>query len=114
MTALETLQRYWGYDRFRPMQEEIISAALGGGDVLANGELAVGDEHVEHVGLRIFGFELGFRNHAEPHPLWVCGPGARCVPKRRGSGALPDAALRGSCVTPRETYGLKRFPCAGG
>ena len=35
MTALETLQRYWGYDRFRPMQEEIISAALGGGDVLA-------------------------------------------------------------------------------
>ncbi len=35
MTALETLQKYWGYDSFRPMQEEIISAALDGRDVLA-------------------------------------------------------------------------------
>ena len=35
MTALETLQKYWGYESFRPMQEEIISAALDGRDVLA-------------------------------------------------------------------------------
>lgn len=35
MTALETLQRYWGYSGFRPMQEQIISAALEGKDVLA-------------------------------------------------------------------------------
>ena len=35
MDALEVLKRYWGYDAFRPMQEEIISAALAGRDVLA-------------------------------------------------------------------------------
>ena len=35
MTALEVLHEYWGYDSFRPMQEEIISAASGGRDVLA-------------------------------------------------------------------------------
>ncbi len=35
MTALETLEKYWGYGSFRPMQEEIISAALDGRDVLA-------------------------------------------------------------------------------
>ena len=29
------LKKYWGYDSFRPMQEEIISAALDGSDVLA-------------------------------------------------------------------------------
>ena len=33
--ALEILRRYWGYDSFRPMQEEIISAAAEGRDVLA-------------------------------------------------------------------------------
>ncbi|HOF42839.1 MAG TPA: RecQ family ATP-dependent DNA helicase, partial [Candidatus Moranbacteria bacterium] len=33
--ALETLKEYWGYESFRPMQEEIISAALDGRDVLA-------------------------------------------------------------------------------
>ena len=35
MEALEVLKRYWGYDAFRPMQEEIISAAADGRDVLA-------------------------------------------------------------------------------
>ena len=35
MTALETLKEYWGYESFRPAQEEIISAALSGRDVLA-------------------------------------------------------------------------------
>ena len=35
MEALEVLQQYWGYDAFRPMQEEIISAAADGKDVLA-------------------------------------------------------------------------------
>ena len=35
MEAREVLKRYWGYDAFRPMQEEIISAALDGRDVLA-------------------------------------------------------------------------------
>ena len=35
MTALEVLNAYWGYPKFRPMQEEIISAADGGKDVLA-------------------------------------------------------------------------------
>ncbi len=34
MTALETLKRYWGYDSFRPMQEDIVNAALEGKDVL--------------------------------------------------------------------------------
>lgn len=33
--ALELLKKYWGYNAFRPMQEEIISAALQGRDVLA-------------------------------------------------------------------------------
>ena len=32
---LETLRKYWGYDRFRPKQEEIISSLLEGRDTLA-------------------------------------------------------------------------------
>ena len=32
---LETLKKYWKYDSFRPMQEEIISEVLAGRDVLA-------------------------------------------------------------------------------
>ena len=35
MTALEVLQKYWGYEAFRPMQEEIIREALEDRDVLA-------------------------------------------------------------------------------
>jgi ATP-dependent DNA helicase RecQ len=35
MTAHEVLKEYWGFDAFRPMQEEIISAAADGRDVLA-------------------------------------------------------------------------------
>lgn len=34
-TPLEVLQEYWGYDSFRPMQEDIVRAALDGMDVLA-------------------------------------------------------------------------------
>jgi len=35
MSALDVLRKYWGYEAFRPMQQEIISAALEGRDVLA-------------------------------------------------------------------------------
>lgn len=35
MNALETLREYWGYDSFRPMQENIVDEALAGRDVLA-------------------------------------------------------------------------------
>ena len=35
MTAQETLKEYWGYENFRPKQEEIVNAALEGRDVLA-------------------------------------------------------------------------------
>ena len=35
MNALDVLRKYWGYDSFRPMQEEIIRNALDGQDVLA-------------------------------------------------------------------------------
>ena len=35
MEAREVLKQYWGYETFRPMQEEIISAAAEGRDVLA-------------------------------------------------------------------------------
>lgn len=35
MTEKEVLKEYWGYDSFRPMQEEIISTAAGGNDILA-------------------------------------------------------------------------------
>ena len=33
-TLLHTLKSYYGYDSFRPMQEEIISHTIGGGDSL--------------------------------------------------------------------------------
>ena len=35
MTPLEILKEYWGYDSFRPKQEEIVNAALEDRDVLA-------------------------------------------------------------------------------
>ena len=35
MNAREVLKKYWGYDSFRPMQEEIIREAAEGRDVLA-------------------------------------------------------------------------------
>ena len=35
MEALDILKEYWGYDSFRPMQNEIVSAALEERDVLA-------------------------------------------------------------------------------
>ena len=35
MTPQEVLKTYWGYDSFRPMQEEIVREALDGRDVLA-------------------------------------------------------------------------------
>ncbi|MBQ8838793.1 MAG: RecQ family ATP-dependent DNA helicase [Bacteroidales bacterium] len=35
MTPLEVLKEYWGYDSFRPKQEDIVRAALDGRDVLA-------------------------------------------------------------------------------
>ena len=34
-TPVEVLQEYWGYESFRPMQEEIVRTALEGRDVLA-------------------------------------------------------------------------------
>ncbi len=34
-TPLEILREYWGYDSFRPKQQEIVEAALDGRDVLA-------------------------------------------------------------------------------
>jgi len=35
MTAREVLKQFWGYDSFRPVQEDIINCALDGKDVLA-------------------------------------------------------------------------------
>lgn len=35
MEPVEVLKKYWGYGSFRPMQEEVVKAALGGKDVLA-------------------------------------------------------------------------------
>ena len=35
MEPLDVLREYWGYEAFRPMQEEIVSEALAGRDVLA-------------------------------------------------------------------------------
>ena len=35
MSPAEVLKDYWGFEGFRPMQEEIITAAIGGKDVLA-------------------------------------------------------------------------------
>lgn len=35
ISPLEILSEYWGYESFRPMQEEIVSSALEGRDVLA-------------------------------------------------------------------------------
>jgi len=35
LTIHEILKRYWGYDQFRPLQEEIIQSVLSGNDTLA-------------------------------------------------------------------------------
>jgi ATP-dependent DNA helicase RecQ len=35
MTAAETLRKHWGFDHFRPIQEEIIQSVLNGHDTLA-------------------------------------------------------------------------------
>ena len=35
LTSKEILKQYWGYDTFRPLQEEIINAVLQGNDALA-------------------------------------------------------------------------------
>lgn len=35
MTKKEILKRYWGYDRFRPLQEQIMDSVLSGRDTLA-------------------------------------------------------------------------------
>ena len=35
MTPAQVLGKYWGYDAFRPSQEEVIKSALEGKDVLA-------------------------------------------------------------------------------
>ena len=35
MTPADVLKEYWGYDSFRPKQEDIVTAALDGKDVLA-------------------------------------------------------------------------------
>ena len=35
MAIKEILKNYWGYDQFRPLQEEIIQSVLEGKDTLA-------------------------------------------------------------------------------
>ncbi|RZK51118.1 MAG: ATP-dependent DNA helicase RecQ, partial [Pedobacter sp.] len=35
MTAAEILKKYWGFDNFRPLQDEIIQSVLNGKDTLA-------------------------------------------------------------------------------
>ncbi len=35
LTIHDLLKQYWGYDKFRPLQEDIINAVLNGNDVLA-------------------------------------------------------------------------------
>ncbi|WP_114366485.1 RecQ family ATP-dependent DNA helicase [Schleiferia thermophila] len=35
MTPIEALRQYWGFDAFRPLQEEIISSSMNGVDTLA-------------------------------------------------------------------------------
>jgi len=34
-TAIQVLSKYWGYDEFRPLQDEIIASVIAGKDVLA-------------------------------------------------------------------------------
>jgi len=33
--AVEILKKYWGYDTFRPLQDEVINSILDGNDTLA-------------------------------------------------------------------------------
>ena len=50
--SLEILKRYWGYDAFRPMQQEIISSVLQGRDTL--GLLPTEAANSEKSGFYIF------------------------------------------------------------
>ena len=45
MTAQETLKEYWGYDSFRPKQEEIVEAALEEMGLTADEVLLIGDKY---------------------------------------------------------------------
>lgn len=54
MTIKEVLQQYWGYEDFRPMQEEIISTLLSGKDVFAILPTAAGKSLCYQVPALIF------------------------------------------------------------
>ena len=49
MTPREALKRYFGYDSFRPGQEEIVSALLAGRDALAIMPTSLNEERRESV-----------------------------------------------------------------
>ena len=49
MTPLEALKRYFGYDFFRPGQEEIVNAILAGRDALAVMPTGAGKSDRSHV-----------------------------------------------------------------